>query len=293
MIERYGWDDLPRSVRDAIVNHVGVVGEVEKVEKGQNCDVALVLHGTGGARTFLKGVRGISPRMRWLRNEAEAGELATGLAPAALFSEDIEEDAHWFVVGFEYLSGHPADLAPDSPDLPMIAATVDQISAFPGHGRPPLSERWSSADWWNQLAAAAPGLTAGLNLVELTEWCHLAAEMVAGDRLIHTDLHEHQFMINGNRPVRVIDWGRPASGAPWVDTAFLVVRLIAAGHQPRDAEEWAALAACWSTRSDKAVTAFACYVAGLWSYRAATTPFPGSARLAKAARDYAEYRLST
>ena len=77
-----------------------------------------------------------------------------------------------------------------------------------------------------------------------------------------------------------------------MDTAFLVVRLIAAGHTPWDAEQWAASVASWRTKTDKGLTAFACYVAGLWGYRTATAPFPGATRLSTAAREYARYRLN-
>lgn len=132
----------------------------------------------------------------------------------------------------------------------------------------------------------------GFDLDELTEWCRATPDLIEGSTLLHTDLHEHQFMIDDDSSsVRVIDWGRPASGAAWVDTAFLVIRLVAAGHEPDEAEEWAATVPSWSTRTDKAVTAFACYVAGLWGYRAATAPFPGATRLGTAARQYARHRL--
>ncbi|GAA1940076.1 phosphotransferase [Amycolatopsis minnesotensis] len=291
-MERYRWDDLPSSVTTAVRHHVGEATVVREVEQGQNCNVALVLRGDDGD-LFLKGVRGKSPRMRWLRNESEAGTLAPGLAPATRFSEDIEADELWFLVGFEYVNGRAADFAPGSDDLAIIAATAARISELPGGGpAKPLSERWTSADWWTKLATEASDEQFDWDLDELTEQCRRVPEMVKGDALIHTDLHEHQFMIDDGGSVRVIDWGRPATGAAWVDTAFLVIRLVAAGHAPREAEEWAVTVPSWSSRSEEAVTAFACYVAGLWGYRAATSPFPGATRLRLAAEKYLKYRLS-
>ncbi|OXM52655.1 phosphotransferase [Amycolatopsis alba] len=292
-MERFTWDDLPSAVRSAVLSHLGPVTAVRDIEQGQHCNTALVLRGKSGD-VFLKGVRGISPQMRWLRNEADAADLAPGLAPATRFSEDVDAGELWFVVGFEYVNGRPADLTPGSADLTTVAATVARISALPGGSAQPLSKRWASADWWAKLAAEAPDTVAGLDIDELTDWCRATPGLVAGSALIHTDLHEHQFMIGDDASsVRVIDWGRPASGAEWVDTAFLVVRLIAAGHEPGAAEAWAATVPSWTTRTDKAVTAFACYVAGLWSYRAATTPFPGATRLSTAATRYARHRLSS
>jgi hypothetical protein len=42
--------------------------------------------------------------------------------------------------------------------------------------------------------------------------------------------------------------------------------------------------------SGEDLAAFFAYVAGLWSYRAATEPFPGSLRLARVARECARWR---
>jgi aminoglycoside phosphotransferase (APT) family kinase protein len=292
VIERYSWDSLPDAVRLAVWQKLGPTTVIRDVEQGQNCNLALVLRTDDDGDVFLKGVRGISPRMRWLRNEAEAGVLAPGIAPAARSSADVDTDEPWFVVGFEYVNGRPADLSPDSDDLGIVSATLTQLSAFPGGASQPLAKRWGVSDWWTKLAAEDASKAQGWDLDEMTEWCQATPELVDGSALLHTDLHEHQFMIDdATTSVRVIDWGRPASGAAWVDTAFLVIRLIAAGHTPELAETWATTVPAWSRRTDKGVTAFACYVAGLWGYRAATTPFPGATRLGDAARTYAQYRL--
>ncbi|MEV0071353.1 phosphotransferase [Amycolatopsis sp. NPDC050768] len=291
MIERYGWDALPEPVRGVIRQHLGQPTVLREVEHGQNCNLALVVKNDRGT-AFLKGVRGVSPRMRWLRNEATAGELATGLAPATRFCEDVDPD--WLVVGFEYLSGRPAVLAPDSADLPLIAETVTRISEFDGGTAQPLSARWAAADWWTKLAEVASEDVVGWDLDEVTEWSRRAARLVSGSTLLHTDLHEHQFMIDDKTGrVRVIDWGRPASGAAWVDVALLVIRLIAAGHRPAEAEQWATAVPSWKTATKEALTAFACYVAGLWTYRGVTSPFTGSTELSFAAKDYAAHRLTS
>ncbi|RJQ89706.1 hypothetical protein D5S19_04355 [Amycolatopsis panacis] len=289
-MERYAWDDLPSVVQTEVRKHLGPVTVVREIEHGQNCNAALVLRGIG-ADVFVKGVRGVSPRMRWLRNESEAGGLAPGLAPATVFSADVDADEPWFVVGFEYVNGRPADLSPDSDDLATVSSTLAQLGAFSGGAAQPLGKRWASADWWTKLAEEDATRVEGWDIDELTEWCRAVPELVDGSALLHTDLHERQFMIDGDGPVRIVDWGRPASGAAWVDTAFLVIRLVAAGHTPEAAEKWASSVPSWFARTDKGVTAFACYVAGLWDYRAATAPFPGATRLSTAAREYARHRL--
>ncbi|WP_432854936.1 hypothetical protein ACQPXB_21230 [Amycolatopsis sp. CA-161197] len=289
MIERYGWDALPAAAQDAVRAHLGDVTVVRDIEQGMNCDLALVVD-SDHERVFLKGVKGVSLRMRWLRNEASFGGLTAGLAPATRFSVDVEPD--WFIVGSEFVAGRAADLSPGSADLDLVAATVARIGELDGRSAPALSDRWSTADWWVKLAEVEPEHLRGWNLDEMTERSEAAAGFVRGDALLHTDLHEHQFVISGSaESARVIDWGRPATGAAWVDVAFLVIRLIAAGHAPADAERWAEGARSWANATSEALSAFACYVAGLWSYRCVTDAFPGADRLSSAAKDYVAHRL--
>ncbi|SDY42828.1 hypothetical protein SAMN05421504_105525 [Amycolatopsis xylanica] len=221
--------------------------------------------------------------MRWLRNEAEAGQFVDGIAPAVRFQEDIGE---WLVVGFEHLTGRPADLAPTSADLSLVATTLNRLAAIAVPEVRPLSDRWKP-HWWEKIAEERPDIIAGWDVRELTHWEERAAESVTGDRLVHTDLHEDQFIIDDDHHVHVIDWGWPASGAPWVDSAFMVIRLIHAGHSPAEAEAWARARTPWTSAADDAVTAFSVYVAGLWHYRAT------SEKLAQTARSYAEWRLAS
>ncbi|OAA18825.1 hypothetical protein AAY23_11151, partial [Frankia casuarinae] len=49
----------------------------------------------------------------------------------------------------------------------------------------------------------------------------------------------------------MVDWGWPAQGAGWVDAAFMVIRLIGAGHTPQQAEQWAAGLDCWAGGTDE------------------------------------------
>ena len=296
-----GWSGLPQPVRVVVERRVGPVVVARDVEGGQNCHVSAVLHGAGRP-VFLKGVEGVSRQMRWLRNEGAAGRLAAGVAPAVLFAEDVGD---WLVVGFEYVPGRAASLAPGSADLPRVAATVEKISALPAPGLRTLRDRWSAADCWEKFADAAPAAVAGWDVGEMSRRASPAPALVDGDRLVHTDLHADQFLVGadggvhaGSRATReamawvLIDWGWPAAGAGWVDAAFLVLRLIAWGHRPEEAEAWARSLRCWSGVDGAALDAFSAYVAGLWSYRAATGPAPGAERRARTAREYAAWRLA-
>jgi hypothetical protein len=287
LMGHHRWQDVPVEVRDAVTDRVGQVAEVTPATTGRHGDIALTLHRVDADPVFLKGVGGgPSVRMRWLRNEAASAELVPGLAPRVLFTADV---GSWFLVGFDHVEGRPASLVPGSPDLAVVAATVDRIAAAPAPGLRPLGDRWKAGGWWHKTATAAPDVVRGFDVDTFDGLADRAASAVEGDRLAHTDLHEHQFLI-GPGGVRVIDWGRPAAGAPWVDGAFLVIRLVMAGHSPAGAERWARSLGCWNDVSGEDLTAFFAYAAGLWSYRAATEPFPGSLRLARVARECAWWR---
>ncbi|WP_246477475.1 phosphotransferase [Actinokineospora xionganensis] len=201
---KVGWTDLSPQVRATIERRIGPVADFMDVTAGQTCDLTAILRPATGEPVFVKGVAGRSPRMRWLRNETLASPLAADLAPAVLFAEDVED---WLVVGFEFVPGRPADLTPGSPDLALVGATVDQLSATPAPALRPLSERWAVTDWWSRLDT-------GMDAERLDSIAALVPDLVDGDRLVHTDLHSHQFLIDGPA-VRVIDWGLPGRGAGW------------------------------------------------------------------------------
>ncbi|ANN16716.1 hypothetical protein SD37_14315 [Amycolatopsis orientalis] len=281
-MKKYRWGELPEAVREGIRERVGAIAECEEVEAGQSSNFTAVVHRDGAAPLFVKGVEGISPPMRWLRNEAGVGELTSGIAPAVHFSADIED---WLVVGFEYVRGRRAQLAPGSSDLALVATALDRIGRLQAPGLRALEQRWQPT-WWDRLGQERPEVVGRWNLDELVAWERKVPALVAGNSLLHTDLHPDQFLIADDGEIRVIDWGWPARGAAWVDPAFLVIRLIDAGHPADEAETWARQNTRWAEAGDEAITAFAVYVAGLWSYKAATT-----ARLARIARDYLGRRL--
>lgn len=282
------WSELPSDVRETVQAHVGPVAHAVANTEGQNNDIAAVLE-VPGRTVFLKGVRGVSRRMRWLRNEARTAPLTQGFAPQVLYSADVGD---WFVVVFEYVDGRPADLSPGSADLPVVAETVDRISVVSAEGPTPLRKRWGVTDWWGKLAEADPEIVEGWDLTGVSAWSARFPELVDGNRLVHTDLHGDQFRIAPDSTVRVIDWGYPGVGAAWVDAAFLVLRLIEAGHDVDDAEEWVQRhVRCFSEATAEARTAFAVYIAGLWGYWAATGDLSGSRRRARVAREYADRRL--
>lgn len=92
--------------------------------------------------------------------------------------------------------------------------------------------------------------------------------------------------------VRLVDWAWPARAASWVDTAFVLLRLVDAGHSMDQAEAWAASVPAYAAAPDEAVTAFAAAVSGLWTYKANARPTERQNQLAAVARQWAIRRLS-
>jgi Ser/Thr protein kinase RdoA (MazF antagonist) len=281
MLHRFHWEGLPDSVRREIQDRLGTISRAVAVSEGQSSSVALTLYRDELPPVFLKGVHGVSREMRWLRNEIDSAERVAGIAPAIVFHRDIGD---WLIAVFEHVEGRPVSLAPGSPDLPVVARALGRIGSLRALDLKPLGDRWKTS-WWQRIAEEKPQVLNARRLDELKALERNVPDVLVGDHLLHTDLHEDQFVVTSGGDVRVIDWGWPASGAPWVDPAFLVLRLIGAGHQPDAAESWARAHTRWALASDEEITTFAVYVAGLWTYRATTES------LARLARDYATWRL--
>lgn len=293
-MSRSGWNDLPDEIRAAVQDSIGAVRSTSDVGRGQNNDLALRLDRTGQPPVFLKGVRGGGRRGMFLSNEATVGKLASGVAPDVLCHF---EHADWQVVAFEYVAGRPADLSPGSADLDRIGRTLDTLSELSAGAARPLHLRWSNAGHWRNAAELAPDGVRGWDIDDMCRWSSRAAELVHGDRLLHTDLHRDQFLITDDGQVFVIDWAFPAAGAAWVDTAFLSLRLTAAGHPLAEAHQWACRRASWAAldreAAAEAVTAWSVYVAGLWSWFAAQrNALDGADRRARLARDHAAWCLA-
>lgn len=292
-LSRYRWDDLPDDIRAAVQDDIGPVSASVEVDRGQNNDLAVRLDRVGAGPVFLKGVRGGGRRDMFLTNEVTAGRLAGGIAPGVLC--DVER-ADWHVVGFEYIEGRPADLSPGSGDVDKIGATLDALSEHPAGDTRPLRLRWRDSNIWREVAEQAPDSVSGWDIDRMCEWSARTPELVDGDRLLHTDLHRDQFLITDDGRVYVIDWAFPGAGAPWVDTAFLSLRLTASGHTHAQAQQWARTRASWAALDAdtlaESVTAWSVYVAGLWSWFAAQdNALSGAEHRARVARSYAAWCL--
>lgn len=284
------WAELPAHVRTVVLDHVGQVVEATEIQQGATSDLSTVLHTATGPDVFIKGVRGVSVRMRWLRNEITAGAMAAGIAPAVVFHADVDD---WLLVGFEHLTGRTASLAPGSPDLRAVATAIGKLSTITAPGLRPLGDRWTLTDAWIKLADTNPEVVNGWDVGTMAGQAALITGLVDGDCLLHTDLHGEQFLIDDNGAAHVVDWAFPARGAAWVDSAFLVLRLIEAGHSPEDAEHWALqLPGFADVDGAAALDSFSAFIAGLWTtWAVGDKPPRGAASRSRLTLTYAAHRF--
>ncbi|MET8088562.1 hypothetical protein [Micromonospora sp. NPDC005220] len=224
---------------------------------------------TASGRVFCKGGESASP-VAWLyRNEARVNPWLPEAAPRLLWT--VERDG-WLLLGFEHVAGRHPDLTPGSPDLPVLAALLielgGQLSPCPPIAVRPFADRWDSL---------------------------IASELVDGDTLLHTDMTPRNFLVSEGRAgsatrVRLIDWSSPARGAAWIDAAFLLLRLVRAGHTPAAAEAWATQIPAYSSAPEQSVTGFADALTRLWRRKQLAAPAPHHGPLLDAAQQWSTYR---
>jgi hypothetical protein len=251
---------------------------------------------TAAGPVFCKGIADTGDGRRGLmhRHEADVNPwLPSAVAPRLRWR--IELDG-WLLLGFDHVPGRHADLAPGSADLPLVADAVSALArelAECGADAPLLARQWQRFVPWRRLAKDVPADLdewACDHLDQLTDWECRAVELADGDSLVHTDLHSLNILVAGDR-ARVIDWAWSRLGCAAVDVAFLIARLVAAGHAPIEAERWAETIPLWRHTPTDTRTAFAVEVWGLWEHVGRSRGNLQWTDTTRAARDVARYRL--
>ncbi len=289
---RREWEELPPSLHGALEVKTGRVIRAVSASAGRHSELSATLHTDSGV-VFCKGITVDHPYAQMHRNEARVNPYLPPLAPRLLWQ--IETDG-WLLLGFERVTGQHADLSPGSPDLALIADSVVEIGLIPAP--PPDVARRSFAARWSRLSAwqliqreMADDLDPWTldNIGYFIEQESQSATLLDGDCLLHTDLHSLNILVDN--AARVIDWAWWRIGAPIVDIGFLVARLIAAGHSPETAEQWAATIPAWRAASEETRTVFAVALLGVWEWLARSDPLPLRPPLTAAARAWTRYRL--
>lgn len=285
------WSDLPNEVRQAVERHTGHITLVDHHTAGLHSEFSATVHTTTG-RVFVKGNRLSSPHLWMQHHEARVNRFLPTLAPRLLWTADT---AGWLVHGYEHVTGRRATLTPGTPDLQLVADSLTEIhrtlTPCPDEDARDLADQWDRLSAWRRLRDDPPTDLDSWTRDQIDRCVDLepqAVTVVQGDSLAHTDLHPLNILID--HTAHVIDWAWSRRATAWVDTAFLVIRLIDAGHSPRDAEDWASTVPGWQDTPAVALSLFAIEVLGIWEHLQHHRPLSHRGRLTDAARIWARHR---
>lgn len=262
-LERISYRNLPLTVRNRIEDVTGPVQSAPSVRDGLNSSVAALLH-TGQGRYFVKA---LPADHRWVWTQEREADIAEYVSPVAASLHARIADHGWDVVIFEALEGHQADYAPGSADLPHVVDLLTRMGELPCPA--------------TALRQAEQRLQAYADAGELHHF--------AGDALLHTDLNSANVIVGEDR-ARIVDWGWATRGAPWLDAAYWVIWLIAAGHKAASAERWAASVPAWHKAPTGGLTTFAQANTRMWSEIGGGNPDDWTRRLIIAADTWHEFR---
>ncbi|GIG61164.1 hypothetical protein Lfu02_55360 [Longispora fulva] len=266
------WEDLPAALR-ATAEEAGSapILRATPTSAGTMSALSVVLDLGDGTRAFCKGTPADAPNAWMHRNEANITPvLPYGFAPRPLWN--IDEDG-WLLTGFEFVTGEHVDLTPGSPDLSgladLVATVGKRLTPAPHTTAAPLSERWAS----------------------MPEWGRHPIDILAGSTLLHMDMNANNIIVNRDTDrFWLVDWAWSATGAAWIDPALIVIRLINAGHDPVEAEQWAKAVPAFHNAPDAFLDIFADVMSTLWTRLAVRRPTPHSAGLARAAQVWFAHR---
>ncbi|MFE9330454.1 aminoglycoside phosphotransferase [Streptomyces sp. NPDC006925] len=260
------WHDLPATTRAAVADRTGPIYAASTIDKGLNNALATTLR-TSAGHVFVKGMRSDHPRVWTQGREAAINPYVTPLAPRLLWTLD---DGTWNLLGYEHLDGQPADYRPGSPDIPLITDAITALSQV----RAPADVELKQIEQRLADYTDSPG----------------DAALLRGEAVLHTDWTPDNVLITG-RTARIVDWAWPTRGAAWIDAACWTLWLISAGHNPDEAEGWAAKTAGWASAPARGLDVFVRAQQRLWEGIAADAPdLAWKQQLADAATRWAAYR---
>jgi hypothetical protein len=254
---------LPETVRKNVESMIGNVTNAPSVGGGLNSSVAALAE-TPNGRYFIKA---LPADYRWVwtqRREAEIAPYLGHLAPV-LVGHHVNDG--WDVLIFEAVVGAAADYEPGSAHLGIVSRLLTRLGETPC---PEIELREAPL----RLQAYAEG----------SDLHHFA-----GQALLHTDLNNANVVVDGDQ-ARLVDWGWATRGAPWLDAAYWVIWLIAAGHGPAAAEDLAATIPAWHQARAAGIDAFAAASARVWSEIGGDEPDSFAKPLVQAAKRWDRYR---
>ncbi|MFG2228076.1 hypothetical protein [Streptomyces sp. NPDC048644] len=257
--------DLTDDLRALIQPHTGKITAVNPAG-GNDSDVTALIESENGS-FFLKAMHNRpGGRRNSITRERLINPYVQPISPPLRWHTENDD---WIALGFQAVTGRRADLRPGSPDLPVVVALLNRIGELP---LPDVAQDWEENRWDRFCTDEAE------------------ADLLKGNALLYTDVHESNMIIQGNS-AWAVDWSWPTRGAAVIDPAQLAVQLIVAGHSATSAEHWAARCTAWEKADPHAIDAFA--AAALRMHQARSERFPDAkwlGTIVAAARTWADHR---
>ena len=255
------WESLPAAHVAAIEDRTGPVVKAEPVTGGLMPGLAVIIHAGDGQRYFVKAAPEGNPAHHLYARELAANAAMPDSTPAPRMRW-ASVDGGWAVMLFDYLDARTADLSPGSDDVPRVLSMLRAVGFAPAwDGTPPVAVHVAG------LQVKAAKMLGRLPAGELRDLYAAAVDgfdigALEGGRLVHYDLHPGNLKITRGGEAVAVDWPFAGAGAPWVDAALLVPRLVTAGHTPGGAERLVSALPAWQAGYDaRAVTG----LAALWT----------------------------
>lgn len=295
-MDRVSWETLPAGVRAAVEIECGAtVVDVEPAAAGINSAIASTLRLADGGAVFCKGVPSDAAPylLDMYAREAAACTALLDIAPALLWQVKTEG---WWLLGFEHVTGRPADLSHGSPDLGLIAATLTRMAATltpsPIGEQETLADRLGPWQIWDRYRATPPSGLPEWHREHLAELAAANSEVtgLAGETLLHTDLNQHNWLIHDRRAA-VIDWSWTCVGPRWAEAEWIAPRLLTAGHAVADVAAWVDHIHGPHAPTAEDRLALLATIGGIWHYRASQGGF--RPELAEAALAWLRHRWTT
>ncbi|WP_033817950.1 MULTISPECIES: hypothetical protein [unclassified Kitasatospora] len=233
-MNRLAWHHLPPAARAAVQEHTGPFLTTADASTGANSGVAVKAL-TASGEVFIKGIPVDNRQVKTQLREAAVNPHLPKSSPRLLWHLQA---GGWDLLGFEAIEGHLADFSPGSPDLPLVVEALTELAHTPCPDIPLLSFSKRYAPYGD------------------------TPELFDGDALLHTDMAPHNVLVD--HAAHLIDWAWPTRGPGWADPAVWAVRLIDAGHTPRQAEQWAGRLPAFEAADPKVLLAFAEANARYW-----------------------------
>ncbi|MFG3441064.1 phosphotransferase [Nonomuraea sp. NPDC047897] len=175
---------------------------------------------TASGPVFLKALPDDVPSARLYQRERLVGAALPESVPAPrmLWSGHT---AGWVCLAFEYVGAvREVDLGLDSPDLAgmldLVRVLGQEPTPNPGVDVPPISDNVELLRKRADELLADPPADLEALAVYRTARAGLDLDALAGDTLLHADLHEGNLLATAGG-VRVLDWGLACHGATWVE----------------------------------------------------------------------------